>query len=114
MRRAVWNGDGEQRAFVHRALHLDLTAMHLYQLIRQRQANAAAFMRAAPGMFNATKTFEQFGQLFRGNTRARIANGNLGVVAGVSDAYFNAPSKVDLSALESRFRMTFSHISRSR
>ena len=57
-----------------RARHRNRAAMEPDQLVRQRQADARAFVRARPGALDAVESLEHARQLRLGNADAGIAN----------------------------------------
>src|SRR5690349_2138783 len=63
----------EHTTFSEFAFNAYGAAVQLHQFAHQRQTDARTFLRSAARDFNLMKTLEEFWQLLRGNTDARIA-----------------------------------------
>ncbi len=87
--------------------------MQLDDLLDERQPDAAALMRPAPGVFNAMEPLEKPGELFGGNAGTGVPHSKLDAKRTWLIVTAISPSKVNLKALETRLRTTFSHMPRS-
>src|SRR6185295_10499404 len=81
------------------ALHGNRSAVQFDQLIDQGKADAAAFVTAAPGFFNAVKTLEQTGQGFTWDTDAGIAHHELQFRSGIAQLQRNPAFESELEGV---------------
>ena len=105
---------GERRPAADLARHRRRAAVQLHQLVHQGQADAGALDRARAGVLHPAEPLEDVGERVGRDAAPGIAHGQGDAARpAVLSATRISPSKVNLKALETRFRTIFSHMSRS-